>query len=196
LNEPKRQWIKGVFKLQNYLVAEPLLDKLIDLSFQFEVLKDASIRYHGYSVFITNSNGQYQASLINPDLNALIPSFSESEYFPMIEETVKALTKALEKSVFAKEYEGILGIDAIIFNDSGKPKIQPCIEVNCRMNMGILSLKLGERYFPGKSCRFELFKGNPGEFLNFTIKHPEYLPLVEPLNTNRFGAYLAIEEPK
>jgi len=37
LHEPQRQWITGVLKLKNYLVAEPLLEKPIQFTFPFEI---------------------------------------------------------------------------------------------------------------------------------------------------------------
>ncbi len=67
LNTSNRQWISGILNQQEYLIAEPFLNKVLDFSFQFKISNDEP-EYLGYSVFETNSNGQYQSTLIHPDI--------------------------------------------------------------------------------------------------------------------------------
>ena len=45
------------------------------------------------------------------------------------------------------DYWGYLGIDMMIYSDSaGKYRVQPCLEINLRYNMGIVALMLSRRY--------------------------------------------------
>lgn len=45
------------------------------------------------------------------------------------------------------DYRGYLGIDMMIYSDSaGKYRVQPCLEINLRYNMGIVALMLSRRY--------------------------------------------------
>jgi len=206
LNTSNRQWISGVLKQQNYLIAEPYLEKLMDLSFQFQVLEDAEIEYLGYSIFETNSNGQYNGTFIHPDLQKFIAEKYIPELEFKIEETAQMLKSALKTSVYVTGHRGFLGIDALVFENQDCLTVQPCIEINSRMNMGILTMFLERIIHPESEGKFELFYGNEGEFNTFTIEqihsngpifkeglfYSGFLPLVEPSNKSKFGAYASL----
>jgi hypothetical protein len=206
LNTSNRQWISGVLKQQNYLIAEPYLEKLMDLSFQFQVLSDSEVKYLGHSIFETNSNGQYNGTFIHPNLNQFINEENISELEFMIEATAKVLKSALEKSTYATGHQGFLGVDALVFRNQDRLMMQPCIEINSRMNMGVLTMFLERRLHPDSKGKFELFYGNEGEFNTFVaeqnhsnrptfkegIFYSGFLPLVEPSKKTKFGAYVSI----
>ena len=54
------------------------------------------------------------------------------------------LKNSLERSLCGR-YKGIAGVDMLIVNDGGEVKVHPCIEMNLRMNMGVLAMKAFER---------------------------------------------------
>ncbi|HEX7585792.1 MAG TPA: hypothetical protein VF373_13975 [Prolixibacteraceae bacterium] len=206
LSASNRQWISGIIKQQNYLTAEPFLEKLIDLSFQFEVLSKSEINYLGYSVFETNSNGQYKGTLIHPDFKSILPGEDPDEVATMIETTAIVVLKALKKSVFANFHRGFLGVDALIFKHQEQLRIQPCMEINSRMNMGILTKFLEKKIHPDATGKFELFYGLPGDYWNFEKQQVQlnpvklqdgqffsgYLSLVESTLDKKFGAYISL----
>lgn len=206
LSESNKQWISGVIRQQNYLVAEPFLEKLIDLSFQFQVLTNAEIEYLGYSVFETNTNGQYHGTYIHPDLKSILPEENSYELETMIRTTATILKEALSKSLYTRFHRGFLGVDALVFKYNNGLKMQPCIEINSRMNMGVLSMFLARKLHPDSTGKFELFYGKPGKYLNFVkvetklnpIKlqdkqfYSGFLSLVEPTEEKKFGAYLSL----
>jgi hypothetical protein len=210
LNASNRQLISGVLKQQKYLIVEPFLNKLLDLSFQFEIMSDSEIKYHGFSVFETNSNGQYKGTFIHPDLNELLPDEDEAEVRRKIASTAKILKLALQESEFASNYQGYLGIDALLFRESDQLKMQPCIEVNCRMNMGILCLQFENLIHPKTKGKFEISPIKINNLKkskeNFTgIEELLYrdgkiysglLALTELKPNSKFGAYLSLESPK
>ena len=210
LNTSNKQWISGVLKQQSYLIAEPYLEKLIDLSFQFRLLSDSKIKYLGFSVFETNSNGQYRGTFIHPDLKKILPDENTSELMEMIGITSDVISSALENSNYANWHRGFLGVDAMIFKHQKSLLMQPCIEINSRMNMGVLSMFLEEQIHPDATGKFELFYGKTGDFetyaLNQTqLKQPKFwegklysgfLPLIEPNEQNKFGAYISLGEAK
>ncbi|MDP2336562.1 MAG: hypothetical protein Q8N05_08955 [Bacteroidota bacterium] len=210
LNTSNKQWISGVLRQQKYLVAEPLLDKALDLSFQFQVSAHSEIDYLGYSIFETSSNGQYRGTLIHPDLKSILPEENAVVVQEMIGITAKVIGEALKKSVYSKIYQGFIGVDALIFRHQEQLRMQPCIEVNSRMNMGILAMFLEKRISPDTSGKFELFYGSPGEFENFARIQAQnnplrfkdgklcsgFLPLVEPDRQKKFGAYILTGEAK
>jgi hypothetical protein len=206
LNASNSQWISGVIKQQKYLIAEPFLDKIADFSFQFNISNAGDPEYLGYSVFETNSNGQYKSTFIRPE----IWEHHFSEIYPqtaeMIRETAERLTEALRHTVYTKLHSGFLGIDAMIYRDGKGLKIQPCIEINSRMNMGILTMFIEKKIDEGTTGKFELFYGAQGDFQRFATekvaKHPlkmkngklssGFLSLVEPTPEKQFGAYIIL----
>lgn len=208
LNSSNRQWVTGILNQQSYLIAEPFLNKLADLSFQFSIDPAGEPQYLGYSVFETNTNGQYKNSLIYPR-NSLTSSFAaiRENTETIIEITANILCEALKQSVYSQFHRGFLGIDAILYKGTEGLKIQPCIEINSRMNMGILTLQIEKKTHPESTGKFEIFYGARGEYLQFAnrqaILHPlkmkngklasGFLPLVEPDSEKQFGAYAILE---
>jgi hypothetical protein len=206
LSSSNRQWISGVLKQQNYLVAEPFLKKLADLSFQFLVKDNFEIDYLGYSFFETNSNGQYNGTLIHPELETILSAEHFAVFKEKISETVHVLTEALKKSVYVKYHRGYLGVDSLLFLDRNQLYIQPCIEVNCRMNMGIVSLLLEKKIQRDSIGKFGLWYANSGKFVDFSNEQSSrnrlkilngkvcsgFFSLVEEDPYKKFGAYFSL----
>lgn len=210
LNASNKQWISGVLKQQSYLIAEPFLNKLIDLSFQFRVLANSKIEYLGFSVFETNSNGQYRGTLIHPDLKKIAPAENASELQEMINTTADIIGNSLEKSNYANWHRGFLGVDAMFFKHQERLMLQPCIEINSRMNMGILTMFLEKRIHQNSTGKFELFYDSANKYHDLVNKQSllnplelkegkicsGFLPLAEPNTRNKFGAYIVLGEAK
>lgn len=210
LNNSNKQWISGILKQQKYLIAEPFLEKLCDLSFQFQVEGPSDIRYLGYSLFETNANGQYRGTLIHPDLNRIPMIRSETDPEEMIQTAAEAIGKALLNTVYSSSHRGFLGVDALLFSQQGKLMIQPCIEINCRMNMGILTLLLESKIHPHAVGKFELYYGSTGEYGRYAAEQLRqnppvfqdgkirsgFLSLVEPDEQKKFGAYISLAEAR
>lgn len=206
LSNSNLQWINGILRQQKYLIVEPYLDKLLDFSFQFKILHDGKVEYHGYSIFETNSNGQYKLSMIRPNLKTILKTNYTEVLEHKIADTVKILKKELENSEYPKYHRGYLGIDSLIFKSENRLLIQPCLEINCRMNMGILSKKLEEKVSINSFGKFELFFGKEKEYLQFvndnkTRNPPQikdgfietgFISLTEPNLQNKFGAFLVL----
>lgn len=205
LNNSNKQWISGVLKQQNYLIAEPFLDKLIDFSFQFNFGK-SGIDYLGTSFFETNTNGQYQATLIRPNLKQMLDGIELQKLETRINSIGTSILEALRNSSYAKLHRGYLGIDAMIFNHQNQIRIQPCIEINCRTNMGILSMVAATNIHVGSTGYFRLFYGQQGKYKRFATDQNQlnpwkvydgkpysgFLPLVEPSPQKKFGAYISL----
>lgn len=205
LNNSNKQWISGVLKQQNYLIAEPFLDKLIDFSFQFNFGK-SGIDYLGTSFFETNTNGQYQATLIRPDLKQMLAGIELQKLETRINAIGTSILEALRDSAYAQLHRGYLGVDAMIFNHQNQIRIQPCIEINCRMNMGILSMVTATNIHAGSTGYFRLFYGQQGKYERFATNQNQlnpwkvydgkpysgFLPLVEPSPQKKFGAYISL----
>lgn len=202
LNTSNIQWINTNLKQQKYLVGEPLFDKLADLSFQFEIKSETEVFFHGISQFRTNKNGQYLGHYLNPSPDTL------SEYVSagLLTELTKQLLNGLRDNLFSKHYRGFLGIDALIFLDEKQVKIHPCLEINPRCNMGILSKRIEQRIHPESCGQFEIYYNPQQNFLDFTKletkKNPPetedqllrkgFVALTAPSKNSKFGAYIRL----
>lgn len=195
----------GIVKDQGYAIAEPFLNKALDLAFEFELTK-GKVKYLGISNFTADSNGQYQGNYLNglPDgLSNEIVAFAEL----IPGKIINPLIKIIESSDLAKSYEGIFGVDTLIFwDDKNELKINPCLEINVRQNMGLLSFHFEKLIHSEKKGMFRTYY-NPGTtFLQFKnemeltnplkiINHKiesGFFALTEACENTSFGAYLIV----
>lgn len=195
--------ILGIIKDQGYVIVEPFLDKQLDIAFQFE-LRNRKITFLGISNFMTDSKGQYTGNRLNglpDDMNPELKLFAES----LPDKIISPLIRILVNSELALAYEGNFGVDALIFKTSGNQlAVNPCLEINLRQNMGLLSLHLEKLLFPGQKALYQTWYGGGKSFLEFQSemerKHPlvlkndkiafGFLALTDACIDSKFGAYI------
>jgi len=197
--------ILGIVKEQGYAIVEPYLNKVIDLAFQFH-LKKGKVVFLGISNFSTDYKGQYNGNSLNglpATLNPEVVKFVES--IPSL--VLKPLTQMLEESDLAKNYEGYFGVDMLIFKDDTQQlKVNPCLEINVRYNMGLLSLQLEKFLVAKKKGLFRTYFKPGTTFFEFKKemedKHPlilkgnkinsGFFALTEAKEDTLFGAYIIV----
>jgi hypothetical protein len=197
--------VLGIVKEQGYAIAEPYLNKLLDLAFLLE-LKKGKVEFLGISNFCTNKKGQYEGNYING-----LPLETEQEIFDFVkiveQEIREPLVNAIENSNMAIFFEGVFGVDTLIYTDeTGNLRINPCLEINVRHTMGLLSLQLQKLVKPGKKGMFRTFYQPGVSFHRFKLemesKFPAviaegklasgFFPLTDATENTLFGAYLLI----
>lgn len=206
-NRTNRQVIAGYINQQGYILVEPWVDKLLDLSFQFFSDGAGGIEYKGFTTFTTDQAGRYTGNNIQELPRVLEPSLKDF-LMENIAEARKVLLAELIASNYSTEYYGWFGVDAMIFKSKdGIMKFNPCLEINCRFTMGAIALKLREHLCEGSSGEFRILHGKEGYFDQFCrenkIKAPlkmnyeniesGFLPLTPMLPKNSFGAYLKVK---
>ncbi len=197
----------GIIKEQGYAIGEPLLDKVLDLAFEFE-LKQGKVSYLGISRFSTDDKGQYQGNFLigwPKSLDSKVLNFAES----LPEIIVEPLINVIENSILAEYYEGNFGVDTLIFRDeTGNLRVNPCLEINGKQTMGLLSLHLEKLISPNKKAMFKMFYQQGKSFQEFKQKmetnHPlmlqhskiesGFFALTPALEDTKFGAYLLVSE--
>ena len=195
----------GIVKEQGYAIVEAFQNKELDLAFQFE-LKAGKITFVGTSNFSADKKGQYLGNSLNglPDeMDQDVKDFARE----MAKLIIPALIEEIGKSKLAEKYEGYFGVDTLIFRDkTGALKINPCLEINVRHNMGLLSLSLEKFIAPTKKGRFRMFFNPKIRFADFcqqmSHNHPlildnqkiasGFFPLTAFSNATGFGAYLLV----
>ena len=109
------------------------------------------ISFVGYSLFRTNPAGSYEGNSLLSDqaieeqLSAFI---SLEDIYKLRDELIQVFSTRI-----AGCYNGYLGVDMMIcrFESSPTYRIHPCVEVNLRMNMGVVAHSLYQRYICPRS---------------------------------------------
>ncbi|WP_298651449.1 hypothetical protein [uncultured Proteiniphilum sp.] len=204
ITDKQRDWCRRVIREQGGVVAEPVLNKVQDFAMEF-YLHEGQIRFAGYSMFSAAASGAYTG-------NELLSDFRIEEklckYAPI--ELLHRLRNSLTEKLSRRFplYSGYAGVDMMICETPEGYRIQPCVEINMRMNMGMVARIFYERYMhPGTEGRFvvDYFK-KPESALSFhekmqrenplTVKDKKissgYLPLTPVTADTRYTAYVIV----
>ena len=148
-------WCGRVLREQGAVVASPIYDKVEDFAMEFVINSWGAVVFEGYSLFATDGRGRYLG-------NRVLSSAAFEEYMSryVSVEGLHALRRRLISllEVYAEAgYRGCLGVDMMVCRAEGGFRIHPMVEVNLRMNMGIVALRLAERVLaPDLSGHFRI----------------------------------------
>ncbi len=148
IEPPLSGWCRNILQAQGTVMVEPLYNKVTDLAAEFFVEPAGAVRYVGLSVFHTTERCTYLGNVIAPQ-SVLEQTAFEKIGIRVFREVVNSLGRLLEAAI-RKRYTGSLGVDMMICRDKEGLKLHPCVEINMRNTMGILSLSL-ERLVSRKS---------------------------------------------
>ena len=142
--------LSGILRKQGYVMVEKRLNRVLDFAMEFEMDRLFHLNFLGYSVFQTSRRGEYEGNTVasNSSLEGIIAKYTGTGFLREIREQLEKLVT----TVFHGKYVGYMGVDMMIYEDeSGEFGIQPCVEINLRYNMGIVSIAL-QRYLR-RECR-------------------------------------------
>lgn len=111
-------------------------DKVLDFAMEFFIHEDHRVEFLGYSVFHAAEHGAYGYNYVE----------SQSELLQRIDIDSTLLQRLIvyhQEHLSRIAYHGPVGIDMLKTADG---RIHPCLEINLRMNMGILALLLYRKY--------------------------------------------------
>ena len=162
-------WCTRVTASQGGVIAEPIYDKVEDFAMEFYSDGAGEVTFVGYSFFHTGKSGMYEGNrlLSNEAIWKQLSQYVPSKVLTDLENCLKYRLSALVGTV----YKGYLGVDMMIcrFPENEKPafRIHPCVEINLRMNMGVIARFLHDRYVrPGSTGRFVIdYHPSEGEAL-------------------------------
>ena len=157
--------LQGFLNTQGGFVADRFYDKELDYAMEFYVHRDHTVEFLGYSIFHAEENGAYGYNLVD-DQHALMSHISS------VRDLNNRLIEYHMSHLGQTAYHGPVGIDMLLLKSgpdqvvNGKSqntkRIHPCIEINLRMNMGILALLLYKRY--GSKANIQLTPPRPQGF--------------------------------
>lgn len=196
-NTTNEQVTSGILKEQGSIFVEEYLDKQADMAFHFRIDRSNTIKFLGYSMFKTGTKGEYEGNYLPSTYhpNAEISAFLSQE---LINISSEILLQALNTSQLLSPYEGVFGVDAIIYKEDGVLKLQACSEINLRMNFGYLALELGKFLPKEKRGMLKLVKLNRPGLFSVPISNNEntddlcYIPLTPICNHTVFHSFLEL----
>lgn len=148
-------WCAKALRRQGSIQAAPIYNKVLDFAMEFVRAARGELTFVGYSRFGTNESGAYQANYLalDEEIEAEIAA-----YLPpgTLAETQRRLMPMLDK-LLANHYRGYLGVDMMVCREGDTYRLHPCVEVNMRMNMGVVAHNFYRDYVvPGAHGLFEV----------------------------------------
>lgn len=172
-------WMKRVIVSQGGIVGEPFYQKVKDFAMEFHV-SDCEVTFAGYSLFEADARGIYKENRLASDVaieRELSAYVDTSLLHELQDKLLQELTDLLKGS-----YQGYLGVDMMIVRTSAGYAVYPCVEVNLRMNMGVVSRIFFDRWVCADACGryvIEYYAGK-GEALLFHERMKEkHSPVME-----------------
>jgi hypothetical protein len=142
--------VARLLEAQGEVVAEPWLDKVLDLSAQVEISTPGQARLLGWTRFLTDGRGQYRGSFVSQPLAGLGQELrrflcGEGRDQRRLWRLFEALGEFLAGRLTDSGYTGPLGVDALVFRQQGRLWLKPIVEINPRFTMGRVALGLARR---------------------------------------------------
>lgn len=206
ITDKQTDWCKKVIRSQCGIVVEPVLNKIIDFAMEFKIENNAPT-FAGYSLFKTSTSGAYTGNylLSNEEIENRLNHYVTIETLAWLKTFyIKKLTQ------YFPNYKGYIGVDMMICETSLGYRIQPCVEINMRMNMGMVARIFYDRYVsPTSSGIFvvdffkktgEAYSNNLTNIKKYPLKIEKgiiesgYIPLIPVYNNTNYVAYVIIDQ--
>ncbi len=156
------RWIEGTLKRQGSLLCEVGLDRVQDFAIEC-MCRDGHTMFMGYSVFDSDFHSQFRTGKVAPmeELHELLLGM-----YPDLDSVIGQVLMAID-DLLAPHYDGPVGIDMMFYWDkNGKIALNPCVEVNLRMTMGMVTAAMGSRH--GLCGDFSVTAGKSGYSLKIS----------------------------
>ena len=151
ITESTYHWCLRLLKEDGAFIIEPIYDKVEDFAMEFYSDGKGKVDFIGYSRFTTDDKGAYRSNLLTSDsqVEEWIQQYVPLKAFIKLR---KGLQKLLKAAV-GQNYAGYFGVDMLVHRwENGHPyAINPCVEMNMRMNMGIVAHTINEHFVASDS---------------------------------------------
>lgn len=177
LTESLAGWCKRTIAKQGCVMGEEALQKIQDFAMEFHSDEHGNISFSGYSLFQTDDAGIYKSNLLLSDeaIECVLERYIAIDALHSIQHR---LIDFFETNI-AGHYQGYFGVDMFIHKQAnGNFAINPCVEINVRMTMGMVARLFYDHFVAnGKQGTFTIEHGlTEGELLTkhqiLTNQHP------------------------
>jgi len=138
-------WARRIIASQGGVVCEPYYNKVEDFAMEFLSSADGGVKFAGYSLFEADVRGIYKENWLASDeaIEKRLSGYVSREVLFEVRRRIEAELSLLIGGV----YQGYLGVDMMIVRmEGGGYAVHPCVEVNLRMNMGVVARLFFDRY--------------------------------------------------
>ena len=157
-------WVSRILRTQGAIMAEPIYNKVCDFAIEFQIDENKELSFAGYSLFETDSHGNYKANVLMSN-ERILERLTQFVSLELLEKVKERLLHSLA-DLLREDYVGYFGVDmmiceeeagygSLVYGDVGPSKIgycvHPCVEINLRMNMGVVARLLYDRYVAPES---------------------------------------------
>ena len=169
-------WARRIVATQGGVVCEPYYNKVEDFAMEFQVSAEG-VAFAGYSLFEADVRGIYKENWLASD-EAIECRLSKHVSREVLDRVRERLLHELP-IVLGDVYQGYLGVDMMIVRTEDGYAVHPCVEVNLRMNMGVVSRLFFDQYVSPEACgRYVIeFYPHEGDALHFHGEMKERFPL-------------------
>lgn len=154
-------WIKRVIEKQGSIMAEVSMKRKKDFAMEFKTMEHKA-RFMGYSLFFTEETGAYRGNMLmsNDRITEELKEYIAGEEL----DDVKTQLLEFLENVVAPIYSGSVGVDMFIYqSDRGEYLLNPVVEINMRMTMGMVARVIYDRYVDsGSEGVFMIEHKSPG----------------------------------
>lgn len=141
----QRGWIGQSIRKHGCILAEPFHSVVQDFAMEF--LCDGDVHFEGYSLFETH-NGVYLSNSLMSDAS-IENHLSQWIDIQILAEYRNLLTQFIQQEI-APYYKGCVGVDMFVYRKDGDFFVNPAVELNLRMTMGMLANRFVRDYMaPG-----------------------------------------------
>lgn len=156
-------WIKRTIEKQGSIMAELAMDRVMDFAMEFKIEQGKS-EFVGYSLFFTEGQGAYRGNRLmsNERIAEIISEWIPAEELDDVE---RELITFMDSNL-AKAYEGFVGVDMFIYRGKEGFMLNPVVEINLRMTMGMVARILYDKYVsPDSEGMFTVEHMTPGRLM-------------------------------
>ena len=205
--EPMVHFCKGVIRRQGGVMCEHFLNGKVEFAMEF-LATATGVEFVGYSLF-NAENGAYTGNLLTS--NAYIEAqLTEYISIEQLTEVKELLCEIMHSRLAESGYRGYFGIDMMLYDNGEGCRLNPCMEINLRMNMGVVARLFYDHFvcYGNRGTYRVRYLRQQGEALDFhrkmQIANPlkledgriveGYMNLVPVTPDNRYIAYVIIGE--
>lgn len=173
---PMENFCKGIIRRQGGVVCEEFLNCVKEFAMEF-LVSDDKVSFAGYSLFNTVKGG-YSGNVLATDIEIerIITGYIPATELEKVKEALESILHGMFDGI---GYKGFLGIDMMIYESETGIALNPCMELNLRMNMGLVSRIFYDRFIvPGRTGRYTVeFHKCPGEAMHTHESYMKEFPL-------------------
>ena len=141
MSSHQRGWIGQSIRKHDCIMAEPFHSVVQDFAMEF--VCDGDVCFEGYSLFETH-NGVYLSNTLMSD-EAIEKHLSQWIDIQILAEYRNLLTQFIQQEI-AQYYNGCVGVDMFVYQKDGDFFVNPAVELNLRMTMGLLANRFARKY--------------------------------------------------